>query len=242
MEIGLATLTLAALAGVLTMLSPCVLPLLPVIIGAATTQSRIGLVALAAGMVVAFTGVGVALLASGQLFGIGGELLRNGAAVLMLLFGLVLLSARLQGWFAAATTGMGNAAGSVLDRLQLRGAPGQFVTGGLLGIVWTPCVGPTLGAAIALAARGESLPQVSLVMVVFSAFAVLPLLLIGLVSRARFQRDRTRLMEFGARGRRWMGWGLVVVGVLVLTGLDKTLEAWALDVMPEWLNDLTVRF
>jgi cytochrome c biogenesis protein CcdA len=219
-----------------------VLPLLPVVIGAATTQSRVGLVALAAGMVVAFTAVGVALLASGQLLGVGGDFLRNGAAVLMLLFGLVLLSARLQERFAAATTGMGDAAGSVLDRLQPRGASGQFVTGGLLGIVWTPCVGPTLGAAIALAARGEALSQVSLVMAVFSAFAVLPLLFIGLISRARFQRDRTRLMEFGLRGRRWMGWGLVIVGVLVLTGLDKMLEAWALDVMPDWLIDLTVRF
>ncbi len=242
MDIGIITLALAALAGVLTLLNPCVLPLLPIVVGSATTQSRLGLFALAGGMVLAFTFAGVLISAGGQALGVDGDVLRFSAAGLMVVFGLVLLSPRLQAAFARITAGLGSAAGGWLDSRGPQGAPGQFLTGAMLGLVWTPCVGPTLGAAIGLAAQGEALLQTSLIMATFSLFAIAPLLAIGLISRARFQANRERLLVVGERGRRWMGWGLVVIGVLVLSGGDKWLETVALEFMPDWLVDLTVRF
>lgn len=242
MDIGLITLALAALAGTLTLLNPCVLPLLPVVVGAATSQTRAGLVALAAGMVIAFTLTGVVITSSGHLLGIEGSTLRYGAAILMIGFGLVLVSPALQCGFTQLTSGLGDRAGSWLDAHAGIGMMGQFSTGALLGLVWTPCVGPTLGAAIGLAAQGRALAEATLVMAIFSLFAIAPLLAIGLVSRARFQANRERLLRFGERGRRWMGWGLLLIGVLVLTGGDKWLESAALDIMPEWLVDLTVSF
>jgi cytochrome c biogenesis protein CcdA len=111
----------------------------------------------------------------------------------------------------------------------------------LLGAVWSPCVGPTLGAASILAAKGENLAQVALTMLAFGIGAALPLMLLGLESREAIMRWRGRLMDAGRGGKVLLGGLLVVVG-LFATGLDKRLETVLLDASPAWLTELTTRF
>ena len=91
--------------------------------------------------------------------------------------------------------------------------------------MWSPCVGPTLGAASLLAAKGENLGQVALTMLAFGIGAALPLMLLGFVSREAMQRWRGRLMEAGKGGKTLLGALLLAIGLLVATGLDKRLEA-----------------
>jgi cytochrome c biogenesis protein CcdA len=122
------------------------------------------------------------------------------------------------------------------------GLGGQFGVGLLLGVVWAPCVGPTLGAASLLAARGEDLGQVALTMLAFGLGAALPLLVLGLLSREALLRWRGRMLSAGTGGRRVLGGALVAVGVLILTGLDKRLEAILLDLAPDWLVRVTTSF
>jgi cytochrome c biogenesis protein CcdA len=88
----------------------------------------------------------------------------------------------------------------------------------LLGAVWGPCVGPTLGAAFILAAKGENLGQVALTMIAFGVGAVLPLILLGLLSRKALSRWRGRLMEAGKGGKALFGGLLIAIGLLVATG------------------------
>jgi cytochrome c-type biogenesis protein len=242
MEAGLVTLGLAGLAGLLTVLNPCVLPLLPMVLGAATAKSRVGLFALAAGMALTFTITGTSLAASGQLLGLEGDLLRLLAAALMISIGLLLLSARLQERFALAAGPVANFGHVAISKLNPDATRSQFAVGALLGLVWTPCVGPTLGAAIALASMGEALSQVALVMAVFALAAVAPLVAVGLASRAGFVRRRESALQVGAAGKVLMGWGLLVIGLLVLSGGDKWLETLLLDHAPDWLITLTTRF
>jgi cytochrome c-type biogenesis protein len=242
MEAGLVTLGLAGLAGLLTVLNPCVLPLLPMVLGAATAKSRVGLFALAAGMALTFTITGTSLAASGQLLGLEGDLLRLLAAALMISIGLLLLSARLQERFARAAGPVANFGHVAISKLNPDATRSQFAVGALLGLVWTPCVGPTLGAAIALASMGEALSQVALVMAVFALAAVAPLVAVGLASRAGFVRRRESALQVGAAGKVLMGWGLLVIGLLVLSGGDKWLETLLLDHAPDWLITLTTRF
>ena len=122
------------------------------------------------------------------------------------------------------------------------GLGGQFALGLLLGAVWSPCVGPTLGAASLMAARGENLGQVALTMTVFGIGAALPLLVLGLLSREAMLRWRARLMDAGRMGKLVLGALLILMGALVLAGWDKRLEAWLVAISPEWLTDLTTRF
>jgi cytochrome c biogenesis protein CcdA len=112
----------------------------------------------------------------------------------------------------------------------------------LLGAVWSPCVGPTLGAASLLAAQGQSLPQVAATMFVFGIGAALPLLLLGLLSREAILRWRNRLLSAGQVAKAGLGILFIVIGMLVLTGLDKSIETALIGASPQWLNDLTTRF
>jgi cytochrome c-type biogenesis protein len=108
--------------------------------------------------------------------------------------------------------------------------------------VWSPCVGPTLGAASLLAAQGRQLPQVALSMFVFGLGAALPLLGIGLASREAVQRWRTRILAAGQIMKMGFGALLIVFGTLVLTGIDKRVETALVNASPQWLTDLTTRF
>lgn len=242
MDIGITVFGLSLLAGLVTTLSPCVLPLLPIVAASAMIRRRRGLFALAAGMSLSFTLVGVTLASVGLALGLNGQVLRTLAALLMVLVAIWLLSQRVQRGFSAASAGLGNRAQAWLSGWQPGTATGQLGVGLLLGLVWVPCVGPTLGAAITLASQGQSLTEVSLVMLVFSLGAVLPLMAVGLLARSGLGGKQARLSGLGRGGRTLLGMALLLVGGLVLTGLDKTLEIWLLQISPAWLIELSTRF
>jgi cytochrome c-type biogenesis protein len=235
-------LGLAFLAGVLTVLSPCVLPLLPIVLGAAASQHRLGPLALAVGLALSFTAIGLFVATIGFAAGLDTGFFRTVSAVLLIGVGLVLLVPRLQEQFALAAAPVSNWAGGYADNFTPGDLAGQFGLGLLLGAVWSPCVGPTLGAASVLAAKGENLPQVALTMLAFGIGATLPLLLLGTLSREALMRWRSRLMEGGKAGKTALGLILVAVGLLVATGLDKRLEAILVEASPDWLTQLTTRF
>ncbi|MDP1635448.1 MAG: cytochrome c biogenesis protein CcdA [Gallionellaceae bacterium] len=239
MDFGFSAYGLSFAAGGLSTLSPCVLPLVPILLGTAATAHRLGPFALAGGLMLSFTAVGVFVASLGASLGIDQALFRDAAAVLLLAFGMLLLSARLQERFALAASGVSGAGQGLLSRLTLDGLPGQFVLGLLLGIIWSPCVGPTLGAAITLASQGESLAQVALVMALFGLGAGLPLLLLGFASREAMLRIRGRLMSAGKLGKQVLGGVMLLLGAAILTGGDKLFEAWVLRSAPSWLVTLT---
>src|SRR5436305_12299045 len=107
MEVGAATLALGYVAGVVSTLSPCVLPLLPILVASALAEHRLGLVALAAGLAFSFTTAGLFVAAVGVAIGIDSTLLHRAAGVLLLAFGLVLTVPRLELAFAHATARIG---------------------------------------------------------------------------------------------------------------------------------------
>jgi cytochrome c biogenesis protein CcdA len=177
------TLGLARLAGVLTALSPCVLPILPIVLGTAASTHRLGPLALAAGLALSFTAIGLFVATVGFAAGLDTDFFRTVSAILLIGVGLVLLVPKLQEQFALAAAPVSNWAGGYTDNFTPSGLAGQFALGLLLGAVWSPCVGPTLGAASVLAAKGEDLGQVALTMLAFGIGAALPLMLLGFVSR-----------------------------------------------------------
>ena len=182
MSVG--AVALAFVAGVLTSLSPCVLPILPLVLGAAASERKYGPVALGAGLAISFVVVGLFVATIGYSIGLTTELFRQVAAALMVMLGAVLIFPPLQSRLALASGPMANWTDRHFGSERGSGYASQFWVGVLLGAVWTPCVGPTLGAASLLAAQGRDLPQVAASMLVFGIGAALPLLIIGLLSRA----------------------------------------------------------
>lgn len=238
----MSAIALAFLAGVLSTLSPCVLPLLPIVLGAALTEHRYGPVALAGGVALAYVAVGLFVATIGFAIGFDQDVFRYVAAALLIVIGIVLLLPKLQAQLAVAAGPFGNWAHAQAGGMSTRGLSGQFALGLLLGTVWSPCVGPTLGAASVLAAQGKDIGRVALTMIAFGIGAAAPLIALGMLSREALMRWRDRLLQAGKGGKHLLGALLLFVGMLIVSGLDKRLEAVIVDASPAWLTRLTTRF
>jgi cytochrome c-type biogenesis protein len=233
---------LALLAGLLSTLSPCVLPLVPIVIGAALGEHRFGPMALAAGLALSFVTIGLFVATIGFAAGLDQELFRSIGAILLILIGGALMLPRLQLRLAAAMGPIGKWVHGHTESVATRGLLGQFSVGLVLGAVWSPCVGPTLGAASILAARAENLIVVALTMFAFGIGAALPLLAIGMLSHEALLRWRSRMLAAGSGGKALMGIVLIALGLFVLTGVDKRIETILVEASPAWLTDWTTRF
>ena len=232
----------ALLAGVLSILSPCVLPILPIVIGAAASEHRFGPAALAGGLSVSFIVIGLFVATIGYSIGLDSGVFRIVAAMLMIAIGAILLLPRLQTLLAVAGAPVANWGSRYLGATQHGGLAGQLLVGLLLGAVWSPCVGPTLGAAALLAAQGRDLPSVAVTMFAFGLGAALPLLALSMLSRRALMRSRDQLSSAGYGVKMALGLLFVAIGALVLSGLDKAIETGLVNASPQWLTDLTTRF
>ncbi len=237
-----ASIGFAFLAGVVSILSPCVLPILPIVLGGAASEHRRGPLVLAAGLALSFTVIGLFVATIGFSLGLDLGVFRMVAGFILLALGLAML-------VPAAGARLATAAGPLSDWTQARfggfdrgGLSGQFGVGLLLGAVWSPCVGPTLGAASLMAARGENLGQVGLTMLAFGIGAGLPLAALGALSREKLLGLRERMMAAGQGAKTALGLVVVAVALLVLTGWDKLIEARLVELSPAWLTALTTRF
>ncbi|MFM2391690.1 MAG: cytochrome c biosis protein [Pseudomonadota bacterium] len=228
------------LAGLLTLINPCVLPVLPIVLATALQAHKLGPVALAAGMSVAFVTLGLGIATLGQSIGLSAETLSDAAAVLMLAFGLILLVPRLNAGFAFATAGMAARADAGIDRVDRSGLGGQFMGGALLGAVWSPCVGPTLGGAISLASQGQNLGWAGAIMAAFAAGVSTVILALGYGARAALQRRRALMQRIAAQAKPIMGVVFVAVGLMLLFRVHHMIEAWLITVLPYWLQDFSV--
>lgn len=226
-------------AGALTILSPCVLPLVPVVLGSAAQQHRLGPFALTAGLITSFTSVGLVLAVFGSRLGIDAEQVRVTGAIILAAAGGFLLVPRLQDRVAQAATPLIGWAGERQEGFVDRGLLGQAVIGLLLGAVWSPCVGPTLGAAVAVASQGRQLSAVALTMTAFAAGIASVLLAIAILGRSYLMRVRKGVTEKAKVAKVALGAILLSVGLLILTGLDRKLEALFVTAAPDWLVQLT---
>ena len=232
----------AYLAGLLTLINPCVLPLLPIIIASALQSSRLGPLALAVGLVISFTVFGVFVTAFGHLIGLDEYLLNRIASIMMILFGLALLVPKAGMVLSSAATPIANSASGRLDKLQDSGLAGQAAIGVLLGAVWSPCIGPTLGGAIGLAASGENLGQATATMLFFGFGVATVLLALAYGSREVLRTRHANLSKAMPWAKPVMGVVLLLVGITLFFHWQRYIEVWFLDVMPVWLQDLSVRY
>lgn len=242
MDLSLASYGLGFLAGLLSTLSPCVLPLIPLVLAGAVGAHRRGPLALSLGLALSFAVIGTTLAASGAFLGLRPNALRALGAALLAGFGLVLLVPALQARLNVALSPLGNAGGTALQRFRPTGLSGQVALGLLLGVVWSPCVGPTLGGAVALASQGRQLPQIATLMALFGLGASLPLLLLGQLSHDAMRHWRSRLLQAGRWGKGLLGALMLLIATSILSGFDRHLEAWLIDHSPPWLTAATTHF
>ena len=235
-------LLFSLLAGALSTLSPCVLPIVPIVVSSAMQTARFGPIALMSGVALSYTLVGTALALFGSQLGIDAGQLRTASAGLMLFFGLAFLVAALQRTLIRMLTPLTAGANSKVSVFSADSTVGQGLLGLMLGVVWSPCVGPTLGSAVTMAANEHTALRALVTMLAFGVGAALPMGLLAYGSRAAVGRKRDAIAALGLWGKRVMGVGLVLVASMVLTGADRWVETLLTSHMPAWLIDVTTRF
>jgi cytochrome c biogenesis protein CcdA len=227
-------------AGGLTTLSPCVFPLLPLVLGGAVQGHRFAPLAMGLGMTLSFAGIGVVLGALGPVLGIDADTLRAAGAAMLIAFALVMLVPALEERFARWMLPIASAANAASSRLEGGSLLGAAALGAVLGLVWSPCSGPLLGSALTLVASEGGALRGGLVLALFGLGAAMPLVAVAYASRSGFVRARDWVLARTVHLRRGFAVLLGGMGVAILTGVDKRVEAQVLDWLPDaWVN-LTV--
>ncbi|MEE9427114.1 MAG: cytochrome c biogenesis CcdA family protein [Paracoccaceae bacterium] len=230
-------------AGLLTLINPCVLPILPIVLATSLQSSKHGPLAVAAGMSLTFVVLGMIVAVAGRSLGITPESVADAGAVLMVIFGTVLLIPRFSAQFATATAGISNRADTQIDGIQtgkMGGLTGQFAGGMLLGAVWSPCIGPTLGGAISLASQGENLMQVAITMIAFAVGVSTIIVALGYGARSVIMKRQAAMRRIADKSRPIMGIAFVAVGLGILFRVHHVIEGWAVQNLPAWLIDFSV--
>lgn len=231
---------LGYLAGILTFINPCVLPVLPIALASALQNDRAGPLWLALGMSVTFVAIGVSISAIGPAFGVNIDDIARASAVLMMVFGVILLVPALSNRFATATAGLSSSADMAIDGVDQRGIKGQLMGGVLLGAVWSPCIGPTLGGAISLASQGTNLLWAGAIMTSFAAGISTVIIALAYGAREAILKRQAGMRRFAEKAKPIMGIIFLGVGLMLFTKFNHRIESWLLDVMPIWLQDLSV--
>lgn len=238
--LSLPQLGLSMAAGGLTTLSPCVFPLLPLVLGGALQGHRLAPLAMGAGMTASFAAIGMLLGALGPAFGADADAVRIGGAAMLIAFALIMLVPALGERFSQWMLPIAGAANRASTRLEGRSLLSAMALGAVLGLVWSPCSGPLLGSALTLVAGEGGVVRGGVVLALFGLGAATPLVAVAYASRSGFARVRDWVLVRIDRVRKGFAVLLGAMGVAILTGADKWLEARVLQWLPEaWVN-LTV--
>lgn len=238
--LSLPQLGLSVAAGSLTTLSPCVFPLLPLVLGSALQGNRLAPVAMGAGMILSFAAIGMLLGALGPVLGIDGGTVRTAGALMLIGFALVMLVPALGDRFTRWMLPIASSVSAASSRLDSGSLVGALLLGGVLGLVWSPCSGPLLGSALTLVASEGGIARGGLVLGVFGLGAAIPLVAVAYASRSGFVRVRDWVLSRIEQVRHGFAVLLGLMGVAIITGGDKWLEAQVLNWLPDsWVN-LTV--
>jgi cytochrome c-type biogenesis protein len=239
--LSLSHVGLSLAAGSLTTLSPCVFPILPLVLGGAVQGNRLAPLAMGSGMAISFALIGLLIGALGPALGIDSDNVRISGALLLIVFGLIMLvpalNRRFSEWMLPLASSA-NAASAHLDGGSLSGA---FLLGGVLGLVWSPCSGPLLASALTLVASAGGAWRGALILGLFGIGAAMPLVAVAYASRSGFAHARGWVL--GRIDAIKKGFGVVIfaTGVAILTGGDKWLEAQAVNMLPDaWIGATTL--
>lgn len=199
---------LALLGGVLTIASPCVLPILPIVLGGTLHDAdRSRPLFIVAGFVIAFAALGLLLAGASQQFVLAHETLRLAGIAVLALTGLAMLWKAPYAWLM-------HHAGRLAGALAPSGAPerggklGALLLGMSLGAVWTPCAGPVLASILVLVAQAQDIGWSAALLLLYAIGAGIPMLAIAY--GGQFVRQHVRSLA-RYTDRLQQGFGLLIL-------------------------------
>ena len=216
---------LALFAGMLTIAAPCTLPVLPALLGASVAGSgRARPAFIAAGFLASFAAAAVLFSAVTQIAGIDQTVLRTAAAVLLAIFGALMLWPRPFEWLWGEFGPRFVPGERAIVRFA-RGNTGAFVLGTTLGLVWTPCAGPVLASILTLIATAGTFASGAVLLSVYAAGAAVSLLAIAWGGQAVTARVQV-LARYSHRLQQGFGVMIIAFAVATYFDYDALVAAW----------------
>ncbi len=243
----------AFVSGVITILSPCILPVLPIVLSGGVGGGRARPFGVLAGFIVSFTVFTLTLSAIVQALGTPVDTMRIVAVVLIVLFGIVMIVPWLRDRFEIFASSIARRGGSVGDGAAVGGAGaggtevarrgwagfvGGLVVGLSLGLIWTPCVGPIMASVISLALTKHVDGGSVFITLAYTLGTSIPMLGVMLGGRALLTRVPA-LTRNAARIQQGFGILMILVGVAIGLGWDRRFQSAVLSAFPSYGSGLT---
>lgn len=224
----------AFVSGILTILAPCIWPILPVVLSASVTGGRQRPIGVVVGILISFGFLTLALSSIVKVIPLNPDILRLSAVILIALMGLSLLLSRLQfiieGWVSRLSR--------LISPSFLQGKSGfrgGFFVGCALGVVWAPCAGPILATIAAVSATREVSAQIIAVTVAFLFGLGIPLSLFAIFGSSLLKKNRA-FSRYTHRIQQVFGVVMIITAILIATHADVTLQLQLLSVFPGYNN------
>lgn len=220
---------LAFLAGLLTVASPCVLPMLPILLGSGVNQrNRRRPLFIVAGFILSFASVAMLLGAVSAAIEVAQEVLRNTAIALLALSGLVRIWPAPYAWLLARLPGKGASAAPRRDDGSNSGA---FLLGVSLGAVWTPCAGPVLASILVLVVKAQAPAWSALLLTLYAIGAAVPML--GIIYGGQYATRHVRAVaRYAERLQQVFGVLVVATAIAIYLQYDTLAYSWAAQHLP----------
>lgn len=225
----------AFLAGIVTILSPCILPVLPIILTGAIGADKRKPLGIVVGFVASFTFFTVFLSTLVQLLGLSADVLRNLAIGIIFALGISLLIPQLQVYIEVLFSKLSSKMGSQKPH---HGFWGGVLTGLSLGLVWAPCVGPILASVITLAATSQLSIVVFLITFAYSLGTAIPMFAI-MIGGQRITAKLPNIMKYANKIQQVFGVLMIVVAAALYFNFDRQFQAWLLEKFPQYGAGLT---
>jgi cytochrome c biogenesis protein CcdA/thiol-disulfide isomerase/thioredoxin len=231
-------LAFAFLSGVITVLSPCILPVLPIVLSGGVGGGKARPFGVLTGFVVSFTAFTLALSAIVQALGIPVDALRIVAVVLIILFGVVMLVPWLRNRFELLTSRFAHRSGKAPDTQKRKGFWSGVVVGLSLGLIWTPCVGPIMASVISLALTQHVDGGSVSITLAYTIGTSIPMLGVMLGGRALLNKVPALTRNAG-NIQKVFGALMIVIGVAIGLGWDRQFQTFVLRALPGYGSGLT---
>ena len=220
-------LVFAFIAGIVTILSPCILPILPIVLSGAVGGSRKRPLGIIIGFLLSFTFFTLFLTTLVKLTGIPSNTLRIAAAVVLLVFGASLLIPKFQSVMEKLFSKLSVFAPKANPNAGLpagrQGLWGGFVIGLSIGLIWTPCVGPIMASVIALAATSTVNTVTFLVTLTYAIGSAIPMFII-MVGGRKLLNKAPSLVKNTEKIQKGFGVLMIVLALAIFANLDQQFE------------------
>lgn len=225
----------AFIAGFVTILSPCILPILPIVLSGGISNDKNRPLGIVIGFILSFTFFTLFLSSLVKLTGISPDLLRGLSVAIIFGFGLSLLIPRFQIFLEIIFSKLSNK----VNRSKTRsGFFGGILLGLSLGLIWTPCVGPIIASVITLAASSTVTSTSVVITIAYSLGTAIPMLLITYGGRALLQKNLW-LVKNTVNIQKIFGVLMMITAIGIFFNVDRSFQAYILEVFPQYGTNLT---